>query len=531
MKRNKIILDDNFSVEESGKKDFNRLLTAYNQKQALIKLTKWIAGSIAFFALVLLGIFFYPSSASLPESTKSSTEVAAEPVQELKALEISKEQIHKVQPPFQDVDFAFEKKQIRASRRETFITSKGTIMEIPAGAFADTGYIEVHYREFYDVSEVLAGGVTADYDSSGQVYPFESAGMIEVKGYIGKKELLLKKGKKIKIKLRSRKRSKDYSVYCFDKGLGKWTYRGKDQVIVKSIVSEDDTTGINIESDGKMVSIQLLKKEKMLQSFTAPVRLKPADKDAYNFIYRINPDEFPELYGYKDLRFEIAASEKDMVRQINNEQWDKIELHRNLPEDNYIAVLSNSTTRKSVVVHPVYTGDPGPLEKVYNEKMNEYLTKKKTLEKQIERLKIEEKDFERKQKKQLKKAEQKSAEKVLYRMFEIDQTGIWNISRISDWSPQKAKAFIGTKHCSGTIFLVDVEKNGVYKFEAADGEIMDFKIPVSKKFYLIHIEKGNKIYLIRQKEYSVEKNHTLIFQFFQVPEEIKSVSDLKRMLI
>ncbi len=108
--------------------------------------------------------------------------------------------------------------------------NSGTTIDIPANAFVDslgrpvTGNIDVYYREYYDVVDIVTGGVPMTYDSAGQRNFFRTAGMFEIYALRNNEMLKLEQGKKISLDLATIDTSAGFNLYRLNQQTGNWDF-------------------------------------------------------------------------------------------------------------------------------------------------------------------------------------------------------------------------------------------------------------------------------------------------------------------
>lgn len=130
-------------------------------------------------------------------------------------------------------DFAFDAHQSQNLQYET-----GTEINIPANIFIDslgkpyTGQVNLKYREFHDVVDILLSGIPMTYDSAGESGIFKSAGMFEWQAFDFKGQpLALDSGKSITVRLASMVEGTEYPLYYLDTTKRNWEYRTTPEVI------------------------------------------------------------------------------------------------------------------------------------------------------------------------------------------------------------------------------------------------------------------------------------------------------------
>lgn len=123
-------------------------------------------------------------------------------------------------------------------------TSTGAEIFVPENAFVDKkgkevkGQVTVKYKEIKSPSEIIIENIDMTYDSAGISYPFQTAGMFDLRVYRENEEVFLKKGKKIELNYISNKQG-NYNVYHYGK---KWNYQGvsKGEIPLNAETDQDN---------------------------------------------------------------------------------------------------------------------------------------------------------------------------------------------------------------------------------------------------------------------------------------------------
>lgn len=121
--------------------------------------------------------------------------------------------------PFIDKDKNDQAVEIIAEQGKSFYFPNGSNFHIPASAFVDEdgnqvrGKITIQYREFHEASEIIASGIPMNYTEYGVEYPFESAGMFELRAKQKGKAVFLAENKRIEVNLASNVVGDDFNFY------------------------------------------------------------------------------------------------------------------------------------------------------------------------------------------------------------------------------------------------------------------------------------------------------------------------------
>ena len=124
---------------------------------------------------------------------------------------------------------------IDTNKDTTLLYSTGSLITIPANSFVDSagnkveGIVELKYREFHNVGEIILAGIPMVFDSAENKYHFESAGMFEINAYQNQAPVFIDKNKDVEIKMVSLNDNKtDFNQYYLDPMSQKWSYTGED---------------------------------------------------------------------------------------------------------------------------------------------------------------------------------------------------------------------------------------------------------------------------------------------------------------
>ncbi len=241
--------------------------------------------------------------------------------------------------PFQDFD-------IDVSANDTILLPEGTNIYIPKEAFVDgngdevRGKVQLHYRAFYTPGEIIASGITMQYDSAGQSHIFTSAGMFEMTGTQNGKPISIAPKKSITMDFASTRNDMDYSFYKLDTATANW----------------------NFLSTTKVESNKL--RENILNEIAALITPKPMEPKALDgtkpvIDIDVDIDNHPELAGYNGIVWQFGGTGNDPEQNkwIYNTNWNSAKLVMNDSANcSYILNLSNKEKNFSTSVNPRFKG-------------------------------------------------------------------------------------------------------------------------------------------------------------------------------
>lgn len=223
-----------------------------------------------------------------------------------------------VQAPLNGINVADTAYTIDAASGGDFLYSTGSLIRVPEGAFLDSagnvvkGNIELHYREFHDPASIFLAGIPMTYDSAGQRYHFESAGMFEITATLNGKPLKANPAQPLKVALASNTNDDKFNVYYLDTVQKNWDFIAKDKAMI--VAFEKDTT-----------------KQHTVANTAAPVmpvQPKKADKNRPSFAIRFEPNDFPELSVYKGVRFEVDENKTPYNVNDKKVEWEDVQISR-----------------------------------------------------------------------------------------------------------------------------------------------------------------------------------------------------------
>lgn len=88
----------------------------------------------------------------------------------------------------------------------------------------------------------------------------------------------------------------------------------------------------------------------------APVKPIGESDPSRQFVLDVDPQEFPELSTYKNLLFEVEASDPNFSPDVYQEEWEDIQLKTKVKGKTYYLSLFKGNLIKTFTVFPVYGG-------------------------------------------------------------------------------------------------------------------------------------------------------------------------------
>lgn len=162
-----------------------------------------------------------------------NTQVAAAPAPVSPIIETTTTQEAFIQPAFKGFDVDFTSFWVESGKANTHTITSGTEINIAPCHFMDAegntvqGNVEIKYREMNDPVDFAVSGIPMTYDSAGQKYTFESAGMFELQGWKDGKQVFINPDCPITINQKTVSTNGKFNMYYLDTAKRNWKYIGK----------------------------------------------------------------------------------------------------------------------------------------------------------------------------------------------------------------------------------------------------------------------------------------------------------------
>jgi hypothetical protein len=420
-----------------------------------------------------------------------------------------------IQPPIRGVDVHYTLFPCSANKGGEFEMGNGTKIQVPENCFVDKngktikGAVDLKYREFHTIADIIASGIPMTYDSGGVSINFESAGMFEMKAVHKGEEVAIAQGKNIDISMASFKEGNDFNFYRLDEQNGDWQYKGTKNAVANT----NRTTNLN-------------RIEKEVAAIKKPPRISPYDPTKLIFDLDFDYKRFPDLELLAGVMWQYAGEDKETDPEVNpqvlQEKWANVKV---LPHEKEVGVywvsLNNRTGDKSFTmpVRPVMKGKS--IEKA-NAKFQ------KMLAKYNEALRAKEIEKER-----------VAAEAELLRSFQISDMGIYNYDK--QWKSDKVHQLLARfdfgmnvdlRKFPVSVFLVLGDENAVIRYVPSTYDKFSFDPTVSNK--LVAILPGNRTATfsaqdfksINTRNFRKGGENQFTFKMKLGPEKLESVDKL-----
>ena len=557
MKRNINIDRKTLASEEiNATKDFSSVVSkAAGGTSVSPKVPKsnsgWIIGGIAAVAIAT-GIYF---------GTKNSSP-ATDNIAETMTEQLDSTETAFVNPPFPEATLPNEFYSVDADKGGEIKHHTGTDITIPAGAFVDeegnvvTGEVEIQYREFHDQADIFLSGIPMDYDTLDEKRVFESAGMLEIRGFQNGKRLKIAPHKYFSICMHTKNPDPKFNLYHLNEEDKKWDYEGKDSVCnpspepMETSLSYDELNNPDLEIELKQLEeltkseekIEVIQKEIKTIKQTKPAKPIEADKEKKNFTIDVVENEYPELVVYSGTIFEVKKNE-DLPKDAYTTAWNDVKLKEK--NNSYLVQLSKGERTEEFAVIPVLEGkDYEEAKAVFDAKFGEYKTKldtklkeEKTAEEKLKKLKErfrkEREEYQREMQAMRDRMDtQQASRTIMQRVFNINKFGTWNCD-----SPVKYPKgmIVKASYVDGngdfisfsTLNLIEKQRNACFPLSTA----MVYRLPFNPKRTntLWGVTTDGQIAVGKPNEFEGAKDKH-VFKMMIIDVKGKSNAEIKKLI-
>lgn len=468
-----------------------------------------------------------------------------------------------IAPPVAGLNIPYTVFKVNAEKGGLFEFKTGTKLNVPKNAFVGMdgkllkGEIELRYREFHDGVDIFLSGIPMTYDSAGNRYHFESAGMMEMLAYQDGKQVGMADGKSINIDLASNHAGDKYNLYKLDTLHNNWSCLGKDKVVSpkqadvafnEALPKVEDSPEYKVV-ETKKVEVQK-EKEVKIAALPKPVTVvepkKPeiAKKGKFTFNLDVDPKEFPELNVYKGLLFEVGDENKNFNSAMYDVTWDDATVKEGAKKgQNYILTLKKGTKKHDLVVYPVFEGkNYEAAMKEYQDKFNKYnvtLEKRKEDEKKIEAdyqtklaaLKAQQLEIERKWKEKVdNEFRTMDTQQKVRRVFAINSFGVYNCDNPMAYPKGVLTNATLTNEKDSRlmcyeVFLVDKKRNGMFTYSR--NPVTSFSFDPKVENILWTVENG-VIFYLKPEDFASVKNGTQNIKLSRIEQKFNNAEEMKK---
>ncbi len=573
--------------EIESRKDFDALVKKFKEQSiqdAKVR-KRWPKMRKLVYTTIIAG-FLVVCTVSINELTKDkSNEKTTTSVADKKTILKDKPNTKFIRPVLTASKAPYSKYTVNANTGGTIKHTTASKITVPKSAFVKkdgkevNGTVEIHYREMHDVADQLVSGIPMRYDSAGTKQNFESAGMVDIKGFQGGEEVFIKPGKQLDIDMVSKKDGDRFNLYYLDTVAKKWNYLGKDKIVslneehhnahavaqTTSESKEEKKIQSAIEKLDESKEVVITSTDKKITSLTTPsVPQKPvaANKTRKQFKLNVSLNEFPELKAFEGCLFEVDDANTNYTKEFNSVAWSDIHISAGPEKGKYFLNLSLGYRKEQLLVYPVFDGKRlDEMNVDYNKKFTDYqksLADRKAKEQKLkDDLAIELKKIEAEQKALLAKldAEKKkravNAAEQMYasnsgksaaaentdfkvrRMFQIGQFGTYNSDCAQELASGKTTSaeLVHGKYLlqPNSIYLINNADNMMYTYDYS--ELYNFRFDPKKECSII-AAVNDQLYMCDKdafKNAKSEKDKT-IFTFTPLSLELFDAEELRKKL-
>lgn len=485
-----------------------------------------------------------------------------------------------IAPPSKKMNVPYTSYKINASKGGEITHHTQSKIKVPAKAFVNqqgqdvVGDVEIKYREFHDQADIIVSGIPMQYDSVGNQFHFESAGMFDVRGYQNGKPVFIKPDKPITVEMVSRQTTDRYNQYVLDTIAKNWTYIKKDHPVVSEegvMTSAAQPSGHELNSpklkelDKKIksippkidsVKVSYSKKIEALPKSAEPA--KPAKASGKpQFELDVDYKDYPELAAFKNAVFEVGGENANYSKELHKITWSSADISEGPQKGkNYWLTLKLGNRTEKLVVYPVLSGaDYESAIKQYDKKLADYqvaLNKRLANEKKLkEEMEAKQKAFIAEQK-ELEAAffkeqirvrqemEKKLAEQFktignqqrITRLFTVSNFGIYNSdcpSQLPKGATVKPMFVIeGNQNTTPTnLYMIEYGRNVVYNLYPETWANISYD--PQKEFSFCVLANG-EMYVCDKEKFKQGIQNNGHFSFSKLPSETSDVSDFRKAL-
>jgi hypothetical protein len=219
-------------------------------------------------------------------------------------------------PDFNDIA---DKIVVESGKDSDITLPSGSVLHIPKNTFEDengnkiSGKVNLSWKEYHSLEEVITSNITMKYDSAGTSYNFETGGMFTILGYQKNKPVFISKNKSITIDIASTNPKETFNFYQLDTTINKWNY---------------------LTTKGKLTKDEL----KFNQQ-------KPTDVLTKNILdIQVNTSAFPELGSKNILGWRLKSSLKKEKNNLLTNAKFQAHLNKRINDSTYQLKLKSIET-------------------------------------------------------------------------------------------------------------------------------------------------------------------------------------------
>jgi hypothetical protein len=302
----------------------------------------------------------------------------------------------------------------------------GSTIHVPENSFINSsgeqikGEVNIEYREFHDIGDVIANGVPMSHDSLEKKMHLETAGMFDIRGTHDGQPVLIAQGSLLTVELASRTESR-FNQYVLDTIANNWKFLGRDKNL--PLLNAKHPPAVNKEQllvlkreiekiiPKKIDSVKTTYKASVdnIPAILQPFKPAKQEKGRPSFKLDGSYDEFPELSAFSNVLFEVGPENKNYNKELHDITWSDIRMSPGPAKGkNYFLDMQYRNRHERLIVYPVLsTKDFDKATEEYERRFNEYRVKFEKRNAEERRLLAE---LEKKQSEYLAEQKRKQAE-------------------------------------------------------------------------------------------------------------------------
>jgi len=559
------------SEEIARHKNFDALLDQYRQAQATpqpgariirFPLLMRYAAAVAVLAIAAYGAFFL-----------------IQPAEDVQAA-FFKKQPH-VLVPFDNPEFAepVAALKVNANKGGVLEYPSGSRLVIPSEAFMTDrgklveGEVDIRYREMLDYVDFFLGGMPMSYDSAGQHYDLESAGMVEIYAEQNGKRVEMAPGKTISVELVSfilRKPNSQiprFNVYKLDTASRKWIYQDVNhlQLVEDYLDPKDPAYGIKkahldalkaIESKGilEMQAFQTMtpapeapSSPQKHQGKHPTIELQFTDDNVIftdqNGLENGEEDRLEKLY--KGTIWQISPRNGDLDERAFRVEWETTRL-KPLNNQEYELTFFSGAKELKLIVSPVLVGNDYEQAlrsydiavKAYEQKMAEWVRllqeKRVAIQQKIDAEKAAaQQAFEARNAELFASSEEGMIKSKVINRFQVASFGVWSCDRAVSPAPKGVSAQFTDQNgqaLEGMVgYVADKNHNTLRRFLVTDGVKINFDADADNLLWLV--TEDDKMALMKPDQFrQVGNNAEHTFSLTVVDKKIANEAEVRELL-
>ena len=378
------------SEDIASRQNFDKVLDGYQKLKPPIYKNPWFYGAIGVASLAIL-----LTIGSLNSKTDTNENKITSNNQELP------EDTKCIHAPIENVNVDFKSFTVNTSKEETINLPSGTQITIPQGSLispTNETKVEIKVREFDSKSESFVAGIPMETKEGA----FESAGMIEIRGFQNEKEITMNPLKPLKVKLNLTKDPTNFQFWKLNEAKNKWENHPAVFTSENSkIPTVNQSKSMEISKNNLLKSIEKTEKE-IEVSKSSLANLKSPERIDFHlpiienqrFDLDFDTKEFPELEKFKGMEFEVSTK-KVYDKTFTKKTWNDVSLIKE--KEAYFAVFSAKKDKFKIEVRPVLNGQKKEIaEKEFKKVYDNYIETKEKLAQNEKELLIQKKDQQEK---------------------------------------------------------------------------------------------------------------------------------------